>query len=305
MSYGSQDWADLVREIRTDPGSEEPRLIAADYLIERNDPRGEYIVVKSRLDAGVPSSKYLAVYERYRELAHEADWSKPLGALGAQPLSGFGFSFRHGFVEEVRFVDHTIANLAAACRLEPITGLVVEGRAALHPDIPLIPELGEIVDLLIDASCARLLASPFLGGVRSFAIKGLFTPDLAAMLADSVVRPHRFAHGFGLETARVLVESNALDQLREVVERGETDEDLELIARSPLAHLRLLELTEARVTVRSFEALGPRLDQLEVFRFDGHIDRELATVLVKHMPSGRLRELRLASTTDDERGVID
>src|SRR5437762_1999256 len=88
----------FVQAILDDPDDDSLRLIYADWLEERGDPRGEFIRLQYALagmDADDPRRRPLETRERALLKEH--------GELWAGPLVGHlqGYSFRRGFVEEV------------------------------------------------------------------------------------------------------------------------------------------------------------------------------------------------------------
>jgi uncharacterized protein (TIGR02996 family) len=75
----------FVREILEHPDDDAPRLIYADWLEERGDPRGEFIRVQcalARLPTGDPHREPLALRERRLLLAHADEWRAELPVLG-------------------------------------------------------------------------------------------------------------------------------------------------------------------------------------------------------------------------------
>jgi uncharacterized protein (TIGR02996 family) len=92
------DDAAFLRAILADPDDDLPRLIYADYLDERGDPRGEFIraqIEVARLPRGDARRKKLK--ERATQLRdrHEPEWVGPLREFID------GWEFRRGFVEAV------------------------------------------------------------------------------------------------------------------------------------------------------------------------------------------------------------
>src|SRR3954471_25092659 len=96
--------AAFLRAIRDRPDEDLPRLIYADYLDERGDPRGEFI----RLQIERPSLHFadprrVELAERERELLrrHEDEWLGPLSAVVSS------HEFRRGFVGYVMVMTDT------------------------------------------------------------------------------------------------------------------------------------------------------------------------------------------------------
>src|SRR5262245_56818171 len=85
--------------IRAHPEDDGPRLVYADWLDERGDPRGEFIRVQcelARLPHGGPDRERLRVRESELLAAHRSEWEAPLRALGATNIA-----FRRGLPEAV------------------------------------------------------------------------------------------------------------------------------------------------------------------------------------------------------------
>src|SRR4051794_22570375 len=99
---------DFLQAILANPDDVVPRLVYADWLEERGDPRGEFIRLQCKL-AHTPDSdpRVLPLRERESELLeiHHQTWLGPLSRW-----TDF-WRFRRGFVEEVsmeaeNFLEH-------------------------------------------------------------------------------------------------------------------------------------------------------------------------------------------------------
>ena len=109
----------FLHDIIESPEDDTSRLIYADYLDERGDPRGEFIRVQielARLPQDHPRRQELAARERQLYQKKGTEWTGPLRAW-----AGFR-DFRRGFVECINlavedFLEHTeIIFLAAPVR---------------------------------------------------------------------------------------------------------------------------------------------------------------------------------------------
>src|SRR5579872_2897546 len=119
----------FIQAIIENPDDESLRLIYADWLDERNDPRGEFIRVQCEL-AGMseddPRRADLETRERHLLARHEEKWVEPLRHLAGDwddTLQKFGWkwAFRQGFVEAVGLTAGTFIRAAADLfRLAPI-----------------------------------------------------------------------------------------------------------------------------------------------------------------------------------------
>src|SRR4051812_50139153 len=75
--------AAFLRAIRDRPADDLPRLVYADYLDERGDPRGEFIRLQVRrpsLAADDPRRHELLAREHELLRAHEEEWLRPPAA---------------------------------------------------------------------------------------------------------------------------------------------------------------------------------------------------------------------------------
>lgn len=291
MSYGSDAWAALIAQIRKDPRSAELRDVAADYLIEHDDPRGEFIVLRNRLAAGnIPPSEYVAVHDRHRTLEREQPWRDQLAALpmGWQPpFTGF---IDHAYIRREGFLQ-----LAVLCCHEPVTGLVTRQLGTLSDEHLATPELDDVEYLELGPEAAALLASPRLANVRTLRIEYGNRADFEA-LAASALRPHHLATGGPLvEYLPLLASSPVLDELRELP----LATDAGLFALGDHALPRLARLDTTRLTRAAVLRLAPHLDQLVALRVGDNLD-----LVVDHVRSGNLRELALAIREPDVPAVV-
>jgi len=88
----------FLQAVLDEPDDDAPRLIYADWLEERGDPRGEFIRVQcalERLPMGAAARRELKARERHLEAAHRRAWLGPLYRLA------YLWGFRRGFAEEV------------------------------------------------------------------------------------------------------------------------------------------------------------------------------------------------------------
>lgn len=111
----------FVAHIRANPLDEVPRLIYADYLEDRGDPRGEFIRIQcelARREVGDPDRLGLVAREQELLEAHAESWLAPLRKLGAMGISAR--CFRRGLIERVRMeADRFLANCGPLCAAAP------------------------------------------------------------------------------------------------------------------------------------------------------------------------------------------
>src|SRR5437764_6172383 len=77
----------FLRAILAHPDDDLPRLVYADWLDERGDPKGEFIRLQcelERLAPNDPGRKRLESREAALWAAHQSKWEAPLRRLGAE-----------------------------------------------------------------------------------------------------------------------------------------------------------------------------------------------------------------------------
>jgi uncharacterized protein (TIGR02996 family) len=135
----------FLQAILENPDDDPLRLIYADWLEERGDPRGEFIRVQMALTApnlDAMRSRDLLLREMELRAKHEAEWLGPL----RQHLKGW--TFRRGFLDEVdmdtrAFLEHAPALFHAApvrCLRARNTGRLVRKLA----NCPLLARLRQL-----------------------------------------------------------------------------------------------------------------------------------------------------------------
>src|SRR5437764_13946726 len=94
----------FLADIIEHPDDDTPRLVYADYLDERGDPRAEFIRVQcqlAKLPEGDARREELEARERALLKAHKKEWLGPLNRLVKDRRGQPGYRFCRGFVEEV------------------------------------------------------------------------------------------------------------------------------------------------------------------------------------------------------------
>jgi uncharacterized protein (TIGR02996 family) len=252
--------AAFLDRVCADPDDDAPRLIFADWLDERGDPRGEFIRVQvalARLPVGDPRRDTLADREAALLARFHAPWSDPLKGIAGWTV------FRRGFVETVNIDGRTFLRRADDLfRLAPVRHIWLLDVGSTLERVMACPQLARLTALTvyaqhIDERLARFLVeSPHLGGLRALNIgrnrvgdRGVerlaWTPrfrDLATVdLSDNAV---------GDAGARTLAESSNLANLESLELRRN---DLTraglgyLCSSSVLARLRYLGLAQNHV----------------------------------------------------------
>jgi uncharacterized protein (TIGR02996 family) len=272
----------FMEAILASPDDDFPRLIYADRLEERNDPRGELIHVQielARLREEDDRWADLAAREQRLLAQHEAEWARPL-----QPFCD-RWLFRKGFVEWARLRGKYSCStgpdfldcLAAVLARTPVRGI---SWCATPEDL------------------GRLAASPLLARLSAidFYSWNQCAPDeyLGAM-ADLACSPHAIGlssfrmagHTIGDGIVRALAAAPALPRL-ERLDLGEqwlTDEALDRLASSPLGQrlCRFQCIYNPSVTLAGVERLLepgclPRLTCLDI-SIDGWSDTGVSSLL--------------------------
>ena len=132
-----------LQAIIENPDDDAPRLVYADWLEERGDPRGEFIRVQCDLARMAPGDpRYFELYRRTEQLwaAHSETWLQPFHrALAERSLSFHALFYGHmcmphgplfdrGFLEEVSMTaDHFLTLADVLFRLAPVRKAVLLG----------------------------------------------------------------------------------------------------------------------------------------------------------------------------------
>jgi uncharacterized protein (TIGR02996 family) len=179
--------------IYADPASDDARLVYADVLLERGDPRGEMIQIQCEIARiNEDDERWHRIRHRERTLLreNEPEWSKELLALG-----NFFFRFHRGFVEEVggmggRIVQHAEKILQHAPLIWRF-GVNVHTPEEL-PALIESPLYSKIVEISIGAARSRVHLEPFMkappSNIRSlqFSEVALGEEDIRTIAKDAV-----------------------------------------------------------------------------------------------------------------------
>src|SRR5262245_50567842 len=157
----------FVQAILDDPDDDSLRLIYADWLEERGDPRGEFIRVQyalADLDIHDPRRPSLEARERTLLRDNGANWA------GLLPRLVDHFTFRRGFVDEVTlgmraFLEEIGPELSS---LAPVRIVRLSGGTGSISSLANAPHLADVrgLDLrflrLNAAAVGSVLGSPYL-----------------------------------------------------------------------------------------------------------------------------------------------
>jgi uncharacterized protein (TIGR02996 family) len=177
-SKGSSSTEELLEAVLDAPDDDAPRLVYADALLDRGDPRGELIVAQLQLARErMVEARRLELEAAAQKLVREH--TARLGAAYAELNAGF--MFRRGFVEQLTAPARALLGSAAFARLmthEPVRELMlleVDDDAA--EEIAALPLMRRIVHLgcrgSLGARGAKVLAeAPTLAGLRALDLAG-------------------------------------------------------------------------------------------------------------------------------------
>src|SRR5262245_29946711 len=171
----TQDEA-FLQAVLDHPEDDAVRLIYGDWLMDRGDPRGEFIHVQCRL-ALLPRDEpqRRSLQRREQELLdrHRTEWERPAGSVGSRPV------FSRGFVEGLTldaedFLDHA-ADLFGRT---PLRRVSLQSAAGFVEQVAASPFLGRLTDLdvsgnvLTDVDVRYLAHSPHLRNLTRLSLLG-------------------------------------------------------------------------------------------------------------------------------------
>jgi uncharacterized protein (TIGR02996 family) len=147
----------FLQDILENPDDDTPRLVYADWLIDRGDP------------VGVARPPRLRDRERQLLDSHHREWGSPLVRLGCRCCE-----YRRGFVEGVGLpAGAFLAHGAALFRATPVRHLKLYDCSGTMAGVASSPQLARVQTLdlennsLDDESLRALASSPHLGNVRT------------------------------------------------------------------------------------------------------------------------------------------
>jgi uncharacterized protein (TIGR02996 family) len=286
------DRESFLQAIRANPDDDHLRLIYADWLEERGDPRGEFIRVQIELqDRDLSPRRRIDLLVRENELleAHRVEWLRPLGDLQETG------QFMRGFLWKVVLDPRSFLDRAGEMfAWETIEALVLRG-------------VGTEID--------RILSSAHLLKVRCLWLTREGLDDVAVTkLADSancqsLKGLFLEANHFGIPGARAIAASGHLAQLVLLNCSYNPIEDLGLQALASSARLRKLRdlsLSHCGIGPSGIRALGRSvlLEQLrELHLGNNPLGNEGVRALTRAPGLASLTVLDLQGTLMDSIGV--
>jgi uncharacterized protein (TIGR02996 family) len=256
--------------IRHEPDDDAHRLIFADWLEDRGDPRGPFIrcqVLAEQKPLRDPARLALEEEARDHFEANRTEWLLPLAGHAD------GWTFRRGFVETVSLSKDAFLDLPsvlfdrhpvreAHLVLEPLDRSPQDlADLAACPHLQFIERLGLVHRFLADSPVESLLASPHLGRLRGLVLSGTYLTGrwlgeidrypVLAQIEELDLSHCPFLHD---RVLRTLAGSRQIGVLRKLHLGATALTPYGLIAL--LAPHRLARLVDLQVTVMNVPALA-------------------------------------------------
>lgn len=319
-----QLWAAVLAS----PAEDAPRLVYADALTERDDPRGEFIVLQCKLAAGrLGPADAKRARARETELldAHRQEWFGPFEKwLRERDSYALGHvEVRRGFVARCRLMITGPSDLATMFEKAPlIDELELRGDAT-----PTTPRLAQLKRLEAEGECAASMAGAgaLLDGleVLSLVFASFAQPkvalELEALALLETLKVERISttkvslpkqlevlHWTGELQHLLPVLSRGLPSLRSLSLPGvEIDQDFRKLLQSFAPQLEVLAIDGARFGKGQLEALlrtpWPRLKTLDLSNIGLGVD---GAKLVAAMKAPKLEALDLTWTRVKDEGAV-
>jgi uncharacterized protein (TIGR02996 family) len=171
----------FIQAIIDDPQDDSLRMIYADWLEERGDPRGEFIRVQVALarddhdGRALDKAKRKVLKARESTLLkqHREEWERPLTALGAARVE-----FRRGFPYHINITaEDFISHATEIVGLAPVESARIWARSAEIEALMAVPQLAKLTALDLSGMrlgrerVAALASCPYLGNLTTLALK--------------------------------------------------------------------------------------------------------------------------------------
>lgn len=323
----------LIANVAAAPDDDAPRLVYADWLGERGDPRGELVVVQCSLaradreDAPASVTEPLREREQVLLAQHRNVWIDPL-----QDIAVGTYLFRRGFVERLDVLAPSFdgerlreaAPLLRALRTSHVTSVPTYARSLPVEELTLY----ELTDVPIArwacgheevAGVRRLdlhfrnadaeLSRARIGGDLTLVHYGLHAPVLR--IADPPVLLHEVLPHERDELTSLRFSRVRLDDLRPLASLAALEELALVGCQLPVDQLvqaalplRSLAITERALSAADIVAIldgFPRLRRLRLSR--ASIDNAGVAALAAHPSSASLRRLDLSGNRIEPAGA--
>ncbi len=138
----------FLETIRERPDDDGPRLIYADYLEDKGDPRGPFIRIQcalAKLGEADPRRAFLEERERFLLEANRHIWSNSFRGLTSAE------EFQRGFVETVNIEARVLLlRTEQLFRLAPIQHLRLLDAAGLLPEVMACSQLQRLTEITVN-----------------------------------------------------------------------------------------------------------------------------------------------------------
>jgi uncharacterized protein (TIGR02996 family) len=323
---------DFLQEILANPDDDGPRLIFADWLEERGDPRGEFIRVQialANLPEDDPGRGKLLLRQRKLWKAHEDQWF-PLADKSYQYFS----EMRRGFLEHIDIpVDEFVTRgqeFFDQIPLRSVRFFPADDQPQLIAKLARFPLLKRISSLAFHSagldlqgnrlglnheSLEILLSSPHLIGLRSLEIPGNDLGDAAMMVlaqwsgGKGLISLNLAGNQIGATGVQLLANSAHLKNLH-TLNLSENPIGLagaQALSSSSLpAGLTHLDLGRCQLGTRGLQALcsGKLAELTNLVLRSNHIGINGGSILVRASWLSKVRHLDLSRNQLTEKGVI-
>jgi uncharacterized protein (TIGR02996 family) len=286
---------ELLKDILRRPDDDSPRLVLADWLSERGDPRGEFITLQCALARMDPSHEGFApTWARCERLLRDnrAPRAAELEAkLAAQQWANrsLEINFHRGFIEELTLSpDQFEAHAEWLCQKVPLRKVTLSWYR--------------------DTSLLAIASSPVWHRLRAIALHNL-TSQLGSA-ADLLVSPYEVLEefditecGFGVRGIQLLIKALADSPLRRLVLHGNRIGNGgvgHLLKSGLLARLIELDLGANKITDRGLDALlsSDNLGKLRSFSLAGTPKTTIGQKLARWPGLAQMQRLNLRGAMD-------
>jgi uncharacterized protein (TIGR02996 family) len=283
--------AALLAEISANPDDDAPRLVYADLLVERGDPRGEliHLQIKQTRERDYRPDLDKRVTELLQ--THAARWKQEAGITGclSNIFRGFPASLIGSAVDILACRD--------ALRGQPITSLSILSRLSRLDELMQLPELAGIEELTISGEMLGYGGHAALTDAQVFALASAALPRLRTLHIE----------GPALETdgAQILAMADWLPRIEKLVLGKNPFTAAGAIALAPrLAAIKHLTLNDVdlRGTGDALAAIPSR--QLDFLYLENAYLQGAAIPLVGAPVFASVRHLDLSRTVADDATAI-
>lgn len=237
----------LLQDVLDHPDSDQARLVYADWLMERKDPRGEFISLSIQLESATgEKQETIGARKQALEDEHGSRWLAEIG----WPEKSLGVpEFEKGFIRKMGVLAQVLVPIMGSVfAREPVRELEIRSvkPASLLDDILANPKLQriEVIDFWgsnsFSATQARKIASsPNLCGLQRLSLFATaLGPKGVKAFLDSLALPrlqhlHLGDNGLAVEGAKVLAAAKRLPAILDLSKNNLGAEGARVLAGSP------------------------------------------------------------------------